>query len=105
MLVLSGFVQAQEVVVAPEGLVIDVRTEQEWKDGHLAGAVLIPYDRIEQGIVAKAPDKKSRMYLYCRTGRRTGLAFDVLKKIGYEDVVNLGPMENASNVLNLPIVK
>jgi phage shock protein E len=105
MLILGGFVYAQEAVVAPEWLVIDVRTEQEWKDGHLDGAVLIPYDRIEQGIVAVAPDKKKRMYLYCRTGRRTALAFDVLKKIGYEDVVNLGAMENASNVLNLPIVK
>jgi phage shock protein E len=105
MLVPGGFVHAQEAAVAAERLVIDVRTEQEWKEGHLAGAVLIPHDRIEQGIVAVAPDKKSRMYLYCRTGRRTGLAFDVLKKIGYEDVVNLGAMENASNVLHLPIVK
>jgi phage shock protein E len=86
-------------------LVIDVRTEQEWKDGHLDGAVLIPHDRIEQGIVAVAPDRKGRIYLYCRTGRRTGVAFDVLKKIGYENVVNLGTMENASNVLNRPIVK
>jgi phage shock protein E len=106
LLLLSGFVHAgQGAADAPQSLVIDVRTEQEWNGGHLKGAVLIPYDRIEQGIAAVAPDKKSRIYLYCHTGRRTGLAFDVLKKAGYEDLVNLESLERASGELGLPIVK
>lgn len=95
----------QEYFAAPRAMVIDVRTEQEWKEGHLDGAILIPHDRIEQEIAAVASDKKGRIYLYCRTGRRTGLAFDVLKKAGYEDIVNLSTLENASKELNLPIVK
>lgn len=95
----------QEHLAAPRAMVIDVRTEQEWKEGHLNGSILIPHDRILQGITVVAPDKKSRIYLYCRTGRRTGMAIDVLKNAGYEELINLGTMENASREMNQPIVK
>jgi len=106
LFVLGGCAHApQEPLAAPRVMVVDVRTGQEWKEGHLDGAVLIPHDRIGQEIAGVAPDRKTRIYLYCRTGRRTGLAFDVLKKAGYEDLVNLGTMENAAKELNLPIVK
>jgi len=106
MFVLGSCAHApQEYSATPRALVIDVRTEQEWREGHLDGALLIPHDRIEQEIAAVAPDKKTRIYLYCRSGRRTGLAFDVLKGAGYEDLVNLRTLENASRELNLPIVK
>jgi phage shock protein E len=106
LLMLTGFVHAgQEPADAPRVLVIDVRTEQEWNDGHLKGAILIPHDRIGQGIATVAPDKKGRIYLYCRSGRRTGLAVDTLKKAGYQDLVNLETVEKASRELNLPIVK
>jgi len=106
LFVLGGCAHApQESAVAPRSLVIDVRTEQEWRAGHLDGAILIPHDRIEKEIAAVSPDKKVRLYLYCRTGRRTGLAFDVLKKAGYEDLINLRTMENASKELNLKVVK
>jgi phage shock protein E len=106
MLVLGGCAHAPHVhSAAPRPLVVDVRTEEEWRAGHLDGAILIPHDRIEQEIAAVAPDKKTRIYLYCRTGRRTGLAFDALKRVGYEDLINLSTLENASKELNLPIVK
>jgi phage shock protein E len=106
LLVCIGLATASEEGVAvTRQLVIDVRTEQDWKDGHLNGAILIPHDRIEQGIAAVTPGKKSRIYLYCRSGRRTALAQDVLEKAGYRDIVNLGTMENASRELKMPIVK
>lgn len=94
-----------EPPVVSSPLVIDVRTELEWQGGHLQGAVLIPHDRIEQGIGAVAPDKDKKIYLYCRSGRRTGIAFDALKRLGYTDLVNLETLEKASRELNLPIVK
>lgn len=86
-------------------VIVDVRSEAEWNEGHLQGAVLIPYDTIEQGIAAVAPDKSTRIYLYCRSGRRTGIAEETLKKSGYGDLVNLGTMENAARELQRPIVK
>jgi len=106
LFVLGGCAHApQEDSTASKAMVVDVRSVQEWKEGHLEGAILIPHDRIGQEIAAVAPDKKTRIYLYCRTGRRTGLAFDVLKKAGYEDLVNLETLEKASRELNLPVVK
>jgi phage shock protein E len=91
-------------VTAP-AVIIDVRSEAEWNEGHLEGAVLIPYDRIETGITAMGVDKKTRIFLYCRSGRRTGIAFDALKKIGYDELINLETLENASKTLNRAIVK
>lgn len=86
-------------------VLIDVRTEAEWNTGHISGAVLIPHDRIIQDIIKTAPDRKTKIYLYCRSGRRSGLAFDELKKAGYEDIINLGTVEQAAGRLNRQIVK
>ncbi|KAB0672230.1 rhodanese-like domain-containing protein [Oryzomonas sagensis] len=88
-----------------ESVVIDVRTEAEWNTGHVEGARLLPHERIGESIGTVAGDKRTRIYLYCRTGRRTALAFDVLKKAGYEDIINLGTVENAAKELGRPIVK
>ncbi|KAB0666063.1 rhodanese-like domain-containing protein [Oryzomonas japonica] len=88
-----------------ESMVIDVRTEAEWNTGHVEGARLIPLERIGKDIGTVTGDKRTRIYLYCRTGRRTALAFDVLKKAGYEDIINLGTVENAAKELGRPIVK
>lgn len=90
---------------AVKPLVIDVRTEAEWKDGHLEGALLIPYEKIGEGIETAAPDKKTKIIVYCRSGRRSGIALDTLKKLGYEDVTNLINAKEASEKLNIPIVK
>jgi phage shock protein E len=86
-------------------LVIDVRTEAEWNEGHVEGAVLIPYDRIEEGITAVAPDKNSKIHLYCRSGRRTGIAIETLKKAGYQNLINLGTVEEAAREMHKLIVK
>ena len=86
-------------------LLIDVRTEAEWNDGHLEGAVLIPHELIGDRITGVTGDKKAKIDLYCRTGRRSGIALEILKKAGYGDVTNLGTMENAAEVLKRPIVK
>jgi len=86
-------------------LIIDARTEAEWAEGHIEGAVLIPYDRIAEGIQTIAPDKNTKINLYCRTGRRSGIALETLKKSGYSNLDNLGSMENAAKELRRPIVK
>lgn len=91
--------------VAAKPLLIDVRTEAEWQEGHLDGAILIPYEKIGDLIVQTAPDKKAEIRLYCRTGRRSGIALDTLKKLGYENVSNDGSVENASKTLKTPVVK
>lgn len=88
-----------------EPLIVDARTEGEWIEGHLEDAVLIPFDQITEGIKTYAPDKNTKIYLYCRTGRRSGIALDTLKDAGYKNLKNLGSMENAAKELRMPIVK
>jgi len=86
-------------------LIIDVRTEGEWNNGHLKGAVLIPYNQIGEKIGAVVRDKSQKIYLYCRTGRRVQVAKETLNKLGYQDVVNLGSIEDAARILKIKIVK
>jgi len=86
-------------------LIIDVRTEGEWNNGHLKGAVLIPYNQIGEKIGAVVRDKSQKIYLYCRTGRRAQVAKETLNKLGYQDVVNLGSLEDAARILKIEIVR
>ena len=88
-----------------DAYIIDVRTEAEYKAGHLEGAVLIPYDQIEQRISATVQDLNARIYVYCRSGRRSGIAKGVLNKLGYRDVINLGSVSNAAKSLDRQVVK
>lgn len=97
-------VSGEESAIA-KPLVIDVRTEPEWKEGHLDGAIRIPYEKIGEEIAGVAPDKKTKIILYCRTGRRSGIALDTLKKLGYEDVTNNGSVKDAAEMLKIPVVK
>ena len=86
-------------------LIIDVRTEAEWNNGHIEGAILIPYDVIGEKIGTAAKDKSKRIYVYCRSGRRSKIAKETLEKLNYKDVVNLGSLEDAAKTMKLKIVK
>lgn len=73
-----------------QALLLDVRTAEEYAAGHAPNAVLVPYDRIAQQINSLAPDKNQKIYLYCRSGRRSGIAFETLKGLGYTQLTDLG---------------
>lgn len=78
-------------------VVIDVKSPEEWRKGHIRGAILNPIDDIAAG---KAPDlpKNTKIYLYCRTGSRAGMAQLVLEKQDFTDVTNIGSLENATQL-------
>jgi phage shock protein E len=86
-------------------VIIDVRTETEWNNGHIEGAILIPYETIGERIGTVVKDKFNRIYLYCRSGRRSGIAKETLEKMGYKDVLNLGSLEDAAKTMKRKIVK
>jgi phage shock protein E len=86
-------------------LVIDVRTEAEWSNGHLEGAILIPYNLIGEKIGIVAKDKSKRIFVYCRSGRRSQIAKETLTKMGYKDVQNLGSLEDAAKTMKLKNIK
>ena len=89
----------------PAGAVLlDVRSVEEFKTGYLPGAVNIPHTEIAEKISGVAKDKSTPLYLYCRSGRRVGIAMEELSKLGYTKMVNLGGAEEASQKLNRPLV-
>ena len=88
----------------PAGAVlIDVRSAEEFNTGHLAGAVNIPHTEIAEKISLVAKERSTPLYLYCRSGRRVGIAMEELSKLGYTKMVNLGGAEEASQKLNRPL--
>lgn len=86
-------------------IIIDVRTQAEWNDGHMEGAMLIPYDLIAERIGNVVKDKSQRIYVYCRSGRRSKIAKETLEKNGYKNIVNLGSLEDAAKAMKRKIVK
>lgn len=71
-------------------LVVDVRTASEYEQGHIKEAINIPYEEIANQIAAVAPDRDTPIVLYCRSGRRAGVAEQALHQMGYRQIENRG---------------
>lgn len=74
-------------------LLVDVRTQQEFDQGHLENAILIPHDQIAARASELGTDKHRAIVLYCRSGSRSSQAKLALEKLGYTDVMNAGGYE------------
>ena len=74
---------------------IDVRSSEEFSEEHVPDALNIPYEEIDAGVTRLGLQKDDVIYLYCRSGRRSGIAKDSLDKLGYTQVVNLGGLDAA----------
>ena len=86
-------------------ILLDVRSPEEYASGHLRGAINIPHDRIAGEIGELAPDKTVPVILYCRSGRRADTAMKTMRGMGYEQLQNLGGLEDAQERLGLPVEK
>ncbi len=71
-------------------LIIDVRTPEEFAQGHLKGAILIEYQHILQEIFKYIESKDDEIGLYCAAGARSGFAAYVLEQHGFTNATNLG---------------
>lgn len=72
-----------------EYYLLDVRTQEEYQAGHLAGAVLIPYDKLEAVAGDRLPSDGTEIIVYCRTQNRSGVSLEILATLGYKNVVLL----------------
>ena len=70
-------------------LLVDVREESEWKDGHAAEAMHLSKGIIERDIAALIPDSNAKIVLYCGGGYRSALAADNIQKMGYSNVESM----------------
>ena len=80
-------------------LVVDVRSEDEFRSRHLPGAVNITLDDLAQSLPARVKDKQQPVLLHCLSGTRSGMARRELKRMGYANVFNLGSYSRAEQIV------
>lgn len=73
-----------------EHIILDTREQDEFDEGHIPGAILIPYTEIENKAEAMLPNKDKLILVYCRSGRRSKIAAESLSKLGYTNVKEFG---------------
>ena len=73
-----------------EYVIVDARTPEEFSEGHIPGAVLIPYDEISEKAESILTDKDKTILIYCRSGRRSKIAAEALLELGYTDIREFG---------------
>ena len=75
----------------PDAIIVDVRHDDEYKAGHIPGAVLLTMETITAETAAKVlPDKKQMILIYCRSGRRSKIAAQNLLDLGYTNLIEFG---------------
>ena len=74
--------------------VIDVRTPEEYASGHIAGAMNIPVEASDFGDRIAELDRSGSYLLYCRSGRRSALAANLMAEAGFGDLVDAGGLES-----------
>ena len=71
-------------------VILDARLQSEYDEGHIPGAILIPYDKIADRAEKELPGKNQLILVYCRSGRRSKNAAEELVKLGYTNIKEFG---------------
>lgn len=71
-------------------IIIDARTDEEFAEGHINNAILIPEYEIADRAEKELPEKDALILVYCRSGRRSKIASEELVKLGYTNVKEFG---------------
>lgn len=86
-------------------VLVDVREDDEWRAGHVAGAQHLGKGVIERDVEKLFPDKRAELHLYCGGGFRSALAADNLQKMGYTNVISVDGGYRAFKELGAEIVQ
>jgi len=73
----------------PELVVLDVRSKEEFAQGHIKGAINISHDQISENLTQLSPHKDKMLVVYCRSGRRAGIAEEILASNGFSKLRHL----------------
>ena len=74
-------------------VLIDVRTKEEYAERKIDGSINLPLQEIDK-ITSVVPDKNTPVFLHCRSGKRSGKAEKILRKMGYTNAQNIGGIMN-----------
>ncbi len=100
IMLFSTFVHAEILKTEPQALlvqlqqdkapiILDVRSEQEYLNGHIQGAINIPYDQLNEQKDWLAQYQNQQVVVYCRSGRRAGVAEQILRSQGFNKLSDL----------------
>lgn len=84
-------------LLTEDAILIDVRTSEEYKEEHLDEAINISVETIASVIEDKVKDKSTKIVVYCRSGKRSSNAANILIDKGYKNVYDLGGINNCLN--------
>ena len=83
--------EAKEIMDSGDDyIILDVREKDEYDEGHIPDAILLPYTEIESKAEAMLPDKNKQILVYCRSGRRSKIAAEALVNSGYTNIKEFG---------------
>lgn len=89
------YIEAKEKIINNNAVLVDVRTQDEYDNGHIEGAILYSIDDISEDTVSTILDDKDKeIILYCQSGNRSSQAKEKLEELGYTNVYDLGAMSN-----------
>ena len=96
---------SEETMLTANTIIIDVRTPSEFAEGHVEGSINLD---LESGqFEAELPnlDPAQPYIVYCRSGRRSGVAVEIMKASGFTQITDYQTLENAANNTGLPIIE
>ena len=83
--------EAKKIMDSEEGyIILDVRTQEEYDQGHIPGAIVISHEEIEAKAASVLQDQSQLILVYCRSGRRSKIAAEALVKLGYTNIKEFG---------------
>ena len=83
--------EAKRIMDSEEGyIILDVRTQEEYDEGHIPGAIVISHEEIAEKAEEVLTDKDQLILVYCRSGRRSKIAAEALAELGYTNIKEFG---------------
>ena len=83
--------EAKEIMDIEEGyIILDVRTQEEYDEGHIPGAIVISHEEIAEKAEKVLTDRDQLILVYCRSGRRSKIAAEALVELGYTNIKEFG---------------
>ena len=83
--------EAKQIMDTEEGyIILDARTQEEYDEGHIPGAIVISHEEITEKAEEMLTDKNQLILVYCRSGRRSKIAAEALLELGYTNIKEFG---------------
>lgn len=87
-------VEAKKIMDNTNCKILDVRTQEEFEQGHIDNAILLPLDKIDKQVETVLKNKDETILVYCRSGARSKVACEIMAQKGYTNILEFGGVIN-----------